>query len=142
MKPLTRLDDWEPRLAAYLLRVRDRQWHRARWDCARFVCGAVEAMTGHDPGIRLDYRTDLAALRRLRLGGGLTAIVDAAARPRGLGRIPPAAAGRGDLVAGEGDRWPWLGIHMADTVFSVLEGCALCSIPQPLLTAAWRLPHD
>lgn len=45
---LTRLPDWRVRLQAYVETVRRRPFEYGETDCAIFVAGAVEAMTGED----------------------------------------------------------------------------------------------
>lgn len=94
---MTRVLDWEARLSAYLLSVRDRPFEWGVHDCALHVANAVLAITEADIAaeFRGKYSTDAGSLRALkRFGAGtLEATVDAK-----LPAIEPAFAQRGDLV--------------------------------------------
>ena len=70
MVPLERLPDWRPRLEAYVREVRGVPFAWGKLDCALFVAGAVQAMTGVDVahGWR-GYRTQVAGLRKLAAAG-------------------------------------------------------------------------
>ena len=43
-----RYPDWPERLNKYILECQGREYELGKFDCAIFVCGAVEAMTGED----------------------------------------------------------------------------------------------
>jgi hypothetical protein len=62
-----RLPDWKSRLLTYLQHAAARPFAFGTHDCALFVAGAVEAMTGVDPAA--EYRG-----RYKTLNGGLRAI--------------------------------------------------------------------
>ena len=55
--PMTRLRDWRTRLAAYLAAGRAKPFAYGEHDCARFAAGAVEAVTGDNPGAGLGIAT-------------------------------------------------------------------------------------
>jgi hypothetical protein len=66
-----RLSGWEQALADYLILKRDSEFEYGIHDCAHFVAGAVETMTGENPmsQINQDYENEFGSLRVLkRLG--------------------------------------------------------------------------
>jgi hypothetical protein len=94
---VTRLPDWEPRLAAYIESVRDSEFAWGKHDCALHSANAVLAVTGDDIATKFrgKYSTARGSLRALkRYGAGtLKSTIDDA-----LPIITPAFAQRGDLV--------------------------------------------
>jgi hypothetical protein len=93
-----RLPDWEARLHEYLDSVAAEPFAYGKHDCALFVAGVVNAMTGHDFGapFRGRYKSAAGAVRALRLygAGNLESTLTAA-----LGfPVHPSRAGRGDIV--------------------------------------------
>lgn len=93
---MQRLEDWPTRLAEFIEARRERVFSWGDSDCCLFVCDAIEAMSGADPGARWRglYASEKGARRVLRDNGGVagiaTLVLGAAA--------PPALAGRGDVV--------------------------------------------
>ena len=94
---MTRLPDWEQRLADYLAGVLNTPHRFGSHDCALHGANAVLAQTGHDyaAAYRGRYTTELGAARALRKhgAGSLQATFDVQ-----LPVINPALAQRGDLV--------------------------------------------
>lgn len=93
---MQRLEDWPTRLAEFIEARRERAFCWADSDCCLFVCDAIEAMTGADPGARWRglYSTEKGARRVLRDNGGVAGIATLV-----LGQPAPSAlAGRGDVV--------------------------------------------
>lgn len=91
-----RLEDWPTRLANFVEARRERAFCWGGSDCALFVCDAIEAMTGTDPGGRWRglYSSEKGARRVLRDNGGVRGIATLV-----LGEpCSPAIAGRGDVV--------------------------------------------
>ena len=92
-----RLPDWQTRLAAYFDENAGRPHQYGAFDCALFVAGAVEAMTGKDFGapFRGKYRSAAGSIRALREfgAGDLPATLTAALGPPG----PLAFGHRGDV---------------------------------------------
>ncbi|WP_434033725.1 DUF6950 family protein [Cupriavidus sp. a3] len=93
---MQRLEDWPTRLAEFIEARRERAFSWGNSDCCLFVCDAIEAMTGTDPGARWRglYSSEKGARRVLCDNGGVDGIAALV-----LGQaMPPALAGRGDVV--------------------------------------------
>lgn len=92
-----RVSDWETKFNDYIDAHRDAEFQYGALDCARFVCGAVECITGRDlyAPYRNRYNTEIGAARALkRFGqGDLEATFAAQFDDR-----PIAYAQRGDIV--------------------------------------------
>lgn len=90
--------DWRPRLAAYLGEVARRGFRPGRHDCALFVAGAVEAMTGEDLAARWrgQYRSLKAGQLALQ-ADGYADHVDLVAHL--FSETTPAHAHVGDIAA-------------------------------------------
>lgn len=92
---LQRRPDWPERLAQWLQAMRDEPFAWGRNDCVRFVCAAIEQMTGTDPWPRVTWVDRAGALRALRGLGGLRAAITQRLGPP----LPsPAWAQRGDVL--------------------------------------------
>lgn len=66
-----RLSNWESNLSDYLISKRQEPFQYGKHDCAHFVAGAVEAITGENPmaDITDSYDSQIGSLRVLkRLG--------------------------------------------------------------------------
>lgn len=63
-----RLSDWEQRLSDYLISKRHEPFQYGKHDCAHFVAGAVEAITGENPmsDIAREYNSEFSSLRVLK----------------------------------------------------------------------------
>ncbi|WP_157779683.1 DUF6950 family protein [Cupriavidus pauculus] len=93
---MQRLPDWPTRLADFIEARRERAFSWGESDCCLFVCDAIEATTGTDPGLRWRglYSSEKGARRVLRDNGGVTGLATLI-----LGQpVPAAMAGRGDVV--------------------------------------------
>lgn len=131
-----RLPDWQARLTAYLAQVREAPFAWGRHDCALFVAGAVEAMTGEDlaRGVR-SYRSKAAGLAALQARGHADHEALAAAL---LEEVPPLLARPGDVVVTDGEGGPALGIVQGEQVYLVgLEGLGLA--PRSAVRRAFRV---
>jgi len=97
-----RRPDWRARLEEYLPRVASQPFRPGRHDCALFVAGAVEAMTGEDPAAawRGAYRSLAAGRDALQAAGfpDHVALVASVCE-----EIPPALASVGDIAVLPGD---------------------------------------
>ncbi|MGE8366993.1 DUF6950 family protein [Cupriavidus sp.] len=93
---MQRFEDWPTRLAEFIEVRRERDFSWGESDCCLFVCDAIEAMTGSDPGARWRglYTTEKGARRVLRDNGGVDGIATMVLGPA----MPPALAGRGDVA--------------------------------------------
>ena len=93
---MQRLEDWPTRLSEFIEARRERAFSWGYSDCCLFVCDGIEAMTGTNPGARWRglYASEKGARRVLRDNGGVAGIATLV-----LGAaVPPALAGRGDVV--------------------------------------------
>jgi hypothetical protein len=137
---LTRRADWPERLAEVVAQANDRPYVLGEWDCLRFSCAVIEAMTGHDYWPQFGgYKTKRQALVTIvriapTLGAAVTKVLEYASSS-------PLAARRGDLMlyrdsAGEDH----LGIALGDTV-AVLgpDGLLHVSLTDEGIQAAWRI---
>lgn len=81
----------------YLRGARGRVYSYGEWDCGIFVAGAVEAMTGDDPGkaFRGQYKDAKGAAAALKKHGKGTLIKTLDGM---FERIPKAQAKRGDIA--------------------------------------------
>ena len=63
-----RQSGWEQGLCDYLISKRDSEFEYGIHDCAHFVAGAVDIMTGENPmrEITRDYKTEIGSLRVLK----------------------------------------------------------------------------
>lgn len=63
-----RHSNWEQCLSDYLISKRHEPFQYGKHDCAHFVAGAVEAITGENPmaDITKDYKTEIGSLRVLK----------------------------------------------------------------------------
>lgn len=132
---MKRLPDWERRLAAY---IRDPARQVFAWgtnDCALFVCGAIEAMTGEHPFPEFvgQYDTREGAAKALRDLGKGTLI---STFNTGFARKKPPFAQRGDVVMSQGA----LGICLGAEGLFLQDGDAGYSrIPRAAFVKAWAV---
>lgn len=93
---MQRLPDWPARLATFIEARRERAFSWGDSDCCLFVCDAIEAMTGTDPGVRWRglYASEKSARRVLRDNGGVDGIATLVLGPA----MPSPLAARGDVV--------------------------------------------
>jgi hypothetical protein len=137
-RPVSRLDDWHPRLQRYLQDIRTVPFAYGTHDCGLFVAGAVQAMTGKD--FAVDYRGryttlkgGLKALSKRRFADHV-ALLDAT-----LFQVPPAFAALGDIAVIEaaGDI-PALGLFEGQHI-AVLRPDGLGFVAREAATQAYRV---
>lgn len=133
---LSRLHDWQLRLAAFVSERRCVPFAWGQNDCCLFCADAVQAITGHDFGAELrgTYSSALEAARVLQERGGVAAIATAAlGEARG-----PLFAGVGDVVLVEMDGRDALGLCNG---LSVLGPSAngLTALGHDAIKATWRV---
>ena len=106
---MTRLDDWKPRLRAYLAAQAETPFAYGEFDCGAFSGGAVAAMTGENPHTKVAgrYKTMAGALRALKRLGHEDHVAYAASV---LTEIDPLYANFGDIAAVLTDEGPALGV--------------------------------
>lgn len=68
MIELSRVSNWEDRLSSYIQDKRDEPFAYGANDCAHFVAGAVEAVTGQDvfSDLRGTYDSEFGSLRVIK----------------------------------------------------------------------------
>jgi cell wall-associated NlpC family hydrolase len=98
-----RREDWPQRLAEYLEEHRSTPFVWGTFDCCLFVCDAIEAMTGVDPGrnLRGRYVNETGALDVLLEEYGtdnLERVVEKICELEGYPEMTPSFAQRGDVV--------------------------------------------
>lgn len=133
---LTRLHDWQMRLAALVAERQAMPFEWGRHDCALFCADAVEAVTGHDFAVDLrgTYSTALEAARVLQERGGVTAIATAA-----LGDpVGPLFAAVGDVVLVDMNGREALGLCNGASVLGPGED-GLIGVGMGAVKAAWRV---
>ncbi|NUA26101.1 DUF6950 family protein [Cupriavidus basilensis] len=132
---MQRLEDWPTRLAEFIEARHERAFSWGGSDCCLFVCDAIEAMTGTDPGSRWRgiYSSEKGARRVLRDNDGVAGI---ATLVLGL-PVPPALAGRGDVVLIDTPHGEALGICLgAQVAAQGPDGIAFMAIGSA--KAAWK----
>lgn len=134
---LKRRPDWRARLIAYLARAAREPFAEGRHDCALFLAGGVEAMTGVDYAApyRGRYTTTRGGLRLLRRAGFADHVALAA---RHLPECPPAFAAEGDGAAVETPEGPALGIVQGEGVY-VPGPAGLAVVPLTTAARAFRV---
>ena len=96
----SRLSNWEQALSDYLRSKRKEAFAYGSFDCAHFVAGAIQAITGENPmdGVR-EYNSEISSLRVLKELGfdDLEKFVDSK-----FTSIPVGFAQTGDIVLYDG----------------------------------------
>ncbi len=94
---MKRLSDWHHRLSIYLGSVRQTPFAPGQMDCALFVAGAIEAMTGEDLSASFagNYTTLKGGFKQLKKAGfrDLVALSEAH-----LSEVPVSMAQVGDIA--------------------------------------------
>lgn len=136
MTQMKRLPDWKSRLTAYLAAIGTRPFKPGQHDCALFVAGAVETMTGDDPARGWRGYRSLAEGRRALARRGYADQVALVASL--LPEIAPALARAGDVAVVAGEDGPAVGIVQGEMVFALRrEGLAI--LPRLQIERAFRL---
>ena len=135
---MTRLPDWRPRLSAYLVAVMRTPLDMGTHDCALFVAGAVQAMTGTDPARawRGRYTTVQGGLKALLKDGRADHVAAVAAL---FDPVHPAFADLGDIaVIDVPGAIAALGIFEGQHI-AVLRDTGLGFVPREAATQAFRV---
>lgn len=137
---MKRREDWEQRLNDYLAGQHGQTFEWGKADCALFVAGAVQAMTGKDfaRGFRRKYRDEQGAAAVLEAAGArnLSEFVE-----QRLTRKPKAMAQRGDVAMVKGGH---LAIVFGEVTLGIGEDPAtgragLIRIPRSDWRKAWGI---
>jgi hypothetical protein len=109
---MTRHKDWEQRLNRCIAEARTRTFAWGEFDCAKWVCEVIEALTEKDcyAEFRGSYRSIYSAVRVVKRYGSIAELAAAVARQFGLAEIPLNQAGRGDVVLVHEDKYDSLAI--------------------------------
>ena len=133
-RPSDRLPDWEPRLCAYLGTCAARPFEWGRHDCALFLAGGIEAMTGIDPARKLRGTYGSAKEGRARLKQmGFGSLIELVGQH--LPEQPPLQAQPGDAALVDRKA---LGIVQGSLVY-VLRREGLGLVPLSRATQAWEV---
>lgn len=134
---MTRLEDWQQRLAAHLMETRRARFRPGRHDCATWAADAVLAMTNEDlaAGWRETYATEDEGLAGLR-AAGWEDHVDLAASL--LPEIAPHEARPGDVVAVTTEGGPALGVVQGAHVY-VAGAVGVRLVPRGQVARAFRV---
>lgn len=128
-----RLSTWEHHLAEYIASKRHQPFEYGTNDCANFVGGAVQAMTGQDPmpEFRDKYNNEFGSLRVLKeIGeGDLESTIDAR-----FNQIDIALAQRGDIAFFDGS----IGVVMGTFAWFVSDD-GLERVPRSMWDKAWSV---
>ena len=137
---LTRRADWPERLAEVVATATDKPYVLGRWDCLRFACACIEAMTGTDfwPRFAGSYKTHREALRAIILVA--RDLPTAIGNTLGVPPVPTLLAHRGDLVLYRDPAGEHIGVCLGATV-AVLGPDGLLHLPltHDGLGPAWRI---
>jgi hypothetical protein len=138
---MIKLSYWRPSLTAYLVQCRARPFKWGEHDCALFVCGAIEAMTGEDLAkpYRGRYRSAAGGLKLIKKDGYKDHAEFAAALLTELDH--PSQAAAGDIIAYqvEGGTGIALGIVNNDRSY-VLAPDGITTVPTLSAVRLFRIP--
>lgn len=128
--------DWQHRLAKYLANRANQEFEWGRNDCALFVAGAYEAMTGRDPVSEYrGYASLKGGMKRLRRAGHADHVDFVASI---LPEVVPALAMPGDIGVVDGDDGDALCVVQGAYVYAVgPDGLAL--LPRDELKRAFSV---
>lgn len=128
-----RLSTWENQLIEYIASKRHQSFEYGSNDCAHFVAGAVQAMTGEDPmpEMRGQYDSEFGSLRVLKeIGeGDLESTMDAK-----FNAIEIGLAQRGDIAFFDGS----IGVVMGSFAWFVSDD-GLERVPRSMWDKAWSV---
>jgi len=132
-----RHDLWPSRLNEYLLAATERPFCWGENDCATFVFGAAEAMTGEDHAAswRGKYKTKAGALKQIKKHGveNLGAWLD-----KFYSRQPINFSQRGDIVSVDQDVFGAFGIVLgSEAIFLGPDGTE--ARPLDVIDYSWRV---
>jgi hypothetical protein len=126
--------DWPERLASFIETRRETPFAYGTHDCCAFAGAVAEAITGTNPAAPFPYDSQVGALRLIAEHGGLDKLLTAA-----LGEpVPPAMAGRGDIVLADLEGGPTAGVCIGrDCAFPADVGVTFRS--RAVVGMAWKV---
>ncbi|MFY0681883.1 MAG: hypothetical protein JXR13_15040 [Thalassovita sp.] len=134
---MKRLTDWRTRLTTYAQSASARAFRPGEHDCALFVAGAVEALTGKD--LAADWRGTYRTLdegRAALLASGFQDQVSLVASV--FVEVPPLAAQVGDIAVVPTSQGPALGVVQGARIW-VLMPSGLGTVPLTEAEKAFRV---
>jgi hypothetical protein len=133
---LIRHPDWRKALGQYVFERMHTPFTWGHQDCCLFAAGAVEAITGTNPGKHLigTYKTALGATRKLNKLGGLEGVLSACFQP-----VPRLHADSGDIVLLTHNGQKLLGVMFATCPLAPGES-GLVRLPFDCVESVWRVP--
>lgn len=129
---MTRFPDWRSRLRDYLETVARRPFKAGQHDCALFVAGGVEAMTGVDPAA--EWRGKYRSLKKGRAMAGDMVAIAADLLPE----VPPIFAQEGDVAVLDADGEDAFGLVQGPLIY-VLRPDGLGLVPLTEAKRAFRV---
>jgi uncharacterized protein DUF6950 len=134
---MKRFPDWQARLVIYLQTVVNEPFRPGEMDCALFVAGAIEAMTGTDLSaeFRGGYTTLKGGFKKLKKAGFKD--LNALARAH-LEEVPVAMAHVGDIALLKSDEGLAFGLVQGEYIF-VRHPDGLAHVPLLDAVKAFRL---
>ncbi|MDT9701889.1 DUF6950 family protein [Streptomyces sp. P17] len=130
-----KLPDWQTRLTQYLIATAATPYRPGRHDCALWVAGAVETMTGQNLAPDVTYRTldeGLTALHSLGFDDHVAFVADR------FDEVHPAFGQPGDIAMVEGDLDQSLGLVLGETA-GVLGLRGWGHVPMSQVKRVWRV---
>jgi hypothetical protein len=137
---MTRHKDWEQRLNRCIAEAKTRSFAWGEFDCARWVCEVIEALTGKDcyADFRGSYRSIYSAVRVVKPYGSIAELAAAVASQFGLVEIPLNLAGRGDVVLVHENKYDSLAIVEGLHALGVSER-GVVHVPRKFWKKAWQV---
>jgi hypothetical protein len=144
MTILTRVPDWETKLAQYVHANLRTPFAWGEFDCCLFACNCVQAVTGTDlaADFRGRYATLADAYRLIKdyAGGGVAELADKKALEYQLPEVPLNFASPGDVVLVNQITGDALGIVDTGGVDVLASGVsAIVRVPRSGWKKAWRI---
>jgi hypothetical protein len=134
---MSKLSDWESRLAALVTQAHSRPFAWGQRDCCLWAADCVKAQTGTDPaeGLRGTYATARAAMALVEQLGGMAEI-----GARCGTEIHPLMAMHGDIGLVQHEGRELLALCNGDH-WLVVGPEGLLHLPVTVAVLAWRVGH-
>lgn len=138
---MTRVQNWETKLAKSIESMRNKQFAYGSFDCCRAAATVIESITGTDLMQGLEYCSEDEAQSVIRsLGDDFCAAVSSIAEQHGLEPRSPEFASRGDLVVVDLNGQQIAGVIGTDARYAV---CAthkgIKQVERNNIIRAWRV---